>query len=112
MFTMKTKTDNSVLITSNEMELIFPVNSFKRAQGRKEGNGNIRKPVEVEIDGNPVVFTRKEWADGKKNALEYHKDIQQVRRQEILDKVMLSKRLSKQRALWLKLEADAEGSRN
>ncbi len=107
-------TDNCVHIRSNDKSLIISKRSFKRIKGRKARKAKIRHPIKVQIDGVPFIFTTKEWDRGECKALEHKKfsvDIKQVEREEILDKIKMSKKLGKQRALRLKMEADAAGSR-
>ena len=109
MFKVIMITDKCVHIRSATDGLILTKVAFKRIKGRKSRGAKIRKPIDVNVDGYPFIFTRKEWERGKHKASVHEKflsDLPQVYREEILDKVKMSKRLSKLRALRLKLEAD------
>ncbi|MBA7709775.1 hypothetical protein ES703_118700 [subsurface metagenome] len=110
MFKIILKTDRRVFISSKTRLVIIPISTFERARGRKARGARIRKPISVVVHGELFVFTPNEWAKGKKmasNNKEFLSDLPWNIRMEIEDKVKMSKRLAEQRALRLKIEADA-----
>ncbi len=110
MYKVIINTDIRVLMRSRTDFRIIRINTYKRAEGRRKRGAKIRNPVVVVIDGSLFIFTQKEWASGENMALKYEeffKDLPYVYREEIKDKVKMSKRLAKQSALRLKMEADA-----
>ena len=110
MFKIMLKTDRRVFISSKTGLMIIPISTFERARGRKHRGAKIRKPIWVVVEGELFVFTPKEWMRGKEmasNNKEFLSKLPWNYREEIQTKVKMSKRLAAQRALRLKLEADA-----
>ena len=113
MFKVILKTDARVFIGSKKDFRVFPVRKFKWVRNRKDKGTKIRKPVMVVVDGHLFIFTKKEWANGKKLALrhkDFLKDLRRVHKKEIQEKKDGCKKLAKQSDLRFKLEADAAGS--
>lgn len=115
MFKVTQRTDKCVRIRSVTEDLILSKIAFLRIKGRKSRGAKIRNPIEILIDGATFVFTRQEWKKGKRKALEHERfpvDVLKVQREEILDKVKMSKRLSELRSWRLKLDADTAKNRD
>ena len=112
MFTIEMITARFVYIRSDESFRIVAVGTFKRARGRVERGSVIQEPIDEVIDGKQYRFTKNEWSEAKKKARRYKAFCSSVPgsdKLEISEKVKICKRLAKQRAARLKLEADAKG---
>jgi len=112
VFTIEMITARFVYIRSNEGLRIVAVEVFKRARGRAASGSVLREPVDEVINGKQYRFTKKEWSEAKKKARRYkhfRSSVPGSDRFEISEKVKMCKRLAKQRAARLKLEADAKG---
>ena len=111
MFKVIKKTDRYVFFGTKHKLAIVSIGTFKRGRKRIAKRIKIRKPVCAVIDGEKYKFTRNEWKKAREHGAEYRADPKYVRRflfwEEITQKVMLSPKLAKQRALRLKKEADA-----
>ncbi len=111
MYRIKATTQNRVMIASENQTLIFLRCHFRNAQKRKKGSPPIRNPVEIEIDKKCYIFKKNEWkkalAAGK-DWRKFHKPIGKVYREEMLDKAMLSKKLSKSRTSRLIMNETAK----
>ena len=112
MFTIKKITERFVYIRSDESLRIIAVGDFKRARSRAARGSALRKDVDKVINGKHYLFTETEWTDVKEKSRSYKHFCSSVPgsdRFEISEKVKMCKRLAKQRAARLKLEADAKG---
>ena len=110
MFKVIKKTDTYVFFGTKHKLAIAPVTMFKRGRIRALKRAKIRKPVSAVIDGENYKFTRKEWNKALEHGAEYEADPKYVKcflfGEEVTQKVMLSPKLAKQRALRLRKEAD------
>ncbi len=111
MFKVIKKTDRYVFLGTRHKLAIMPIGTFKCGRKRMAKRSKIRKPVCAVIDGEKYKFTRNEWKKALEHGAEYEADPKYVRcflfGEEITQKVMISTKLAKQRALRLKREADA-----
>jgi len=113
MFKIVKNLNNFVHIQSEEGYFMISIYTFNRAKARHTKSSKIRKPVRQKIDGEDYIFVTREWERAKKMGLDYYqryyRDIPWLYREEIKRCVRMSPRLAKQKALRLKLEADAAG---
>ncbi len=111
MFKEIKKTDWYVFLGTKHKLAIMPIGTFKRGRKRMAKRSKIRKSVHAVIDGEKYKFTRNEWKKALEHGAEYKADPKYVRRflfgEEITQKVKLSPKLAKQRALKIRKEADA-----
>ena len=94
-----------VSIPAGKKEFIMPASLYKRAKKRKIRGAKIRWAIEKTIAGKLFVFTKNElekvWEETSGTNIGF------FLREEIQERVMNSKKLSKMRATRLKMEADA-----
>ena len=112
MFTIEKITQRFVYIRSKKIFRIVPISDFRRARGRVMRGTMPRKAMVKVINGEEYLFTRKEWAKTEQLAQNYQRfcsGLPGSDRREITDKIKRCKRLAKQRAARIKLEADAAG---
>ena len=90
--------------------LMMSLSIYKRAKHGERRTSKLRNPVEKEIAGRLLVFTRNEW---KKVKEVYFADRETLiaMREEIRDKASLSKRLSKYRDLRAIIDANTFAAR-
>jgi hypothetical protein len=87
--------------------------TLDRGKKRAQNGGRIRRPVIELINGSRCVFTRNEMGKAREAGechLLYVKGVPELIREEILDKIKMSKKLARGRALRLKLDADRSGA--
>ena len=94
-----------VSIADGKMEFIMPASLYKRAKQGQIRSAEIRGPIEKTIAGKLFVFTKKEWEKVWEETS--GRNIGCFLREEIQERVMNSKKLSKMRSARLKMEADA-----
>ena len=87
-------------------EWIMSRRTFNRARRRAQRGRSIRNPVSVVISDSQYVFTRNEWEKAREEAKRHLDDTHSLMRQEILEKIKMSKRLQPRRAVRLCLEAN------
>jgi hypothetical protein len=94
-----------VSIPAGKKEFIMPASIYNRAKQGQIRSAKIRRPIEKTINGMLFVFTKKElekvWEETS------GRNIGCFLREEINEKAMMSKKLSKMRSTRLKMEADA-----
>ena len=94
-----------VSIPDGKIEFIMPASLYKRAKHGQIRSAKIRRPIERTIAGKLFVFTKKElekvWEETSGRNIGF------FLREEIQERVMNSKKLSKMRSTQLKMKADA-----
>ena len=94
-----------VSVQAGKMEFIMPASIYNRAKQGQIRSAKIRRPIEKTINGKVFVFTKKElekvWEETS------GRNVVCFLREEINEKSMMSKKLSKMRSRRLKMEADA-----
>ena len=97
-----------VSIPDGKKEFTMSASLYNRAKQGKIRSANIRGAIEKTIDGKPFVFTKKEFEKVWEKTS--GRNIGCFLREEIQERVMNSKKLSKMRSARLKMEADAAGT--
>ena len=111
MFVKAAVDDTMVILISKQGFMLTHALTLLRAKNRVINESRIRNPVYTDIDGVPHIFTRNEWENGHVNAVKSQKrsiDLMKVIKSDLQDKRNMSPKLSKQRDLRYRLEADAE----
>lgn len=71
MYSVFNRTSKWIYIKSNNDFRIFPLPVFRRAKTQKNRPGEIRKPVQVVINGELFIFIKTQWDKGRKLAMNY-----------------------------------------
>lgn len=99
MFSEIVRGEEDVLISDGSDMRIMPIATFEKARGRKAWETDIRKSILIVVDAEEFVFMQSEWEEAQRMAVPYLKSclIEEVRRKEIMEKVLMSPLLAKQR---------------